>query len=480
MGPVSTTVHDVTGDAIPDILVSDSRSNNVALLPGVGNGFFNDRAAVFFPTGLSPQQVLVGNFDGNAGLDLVSINAGSNDLTFFPNPSFTSSVAGLRLASGGELPLAAAVGDFNFDGLSDLLVVNNGDGRMTLLLGGPDGPSFAASFSNAGVPHPTAVAVTGSGDVLQVYVTEEGQETAFLLTSFGIPIPVPTALLAPVVIPDVVVVNGPGFATDLSLVVLAVVGELGNEQHAPEPIRREREGAEPGPPVEDLPHGRPTLPTQSGGEEGGADAGPEADAAAEEEATVIRFMLGVDDALRAIRPAAPERGSAGPEASMPNLLGAIAEFFRTGRVGEFSNPSNSAGDGDLDLCASAVSLWSTAEEFFAGSCRYWRDAVNGLFQAAAAATSDAGRMLPCRSFAEVGEWPARSEQDAGPPPAIGDEDDLSVPDVAARDATPLAAAPEKRTAAVEDLSAGLVLAVVWQVAGTVRSAARRAREKFPR
>src|SRR5262249_5774914 len=160
MGPVSTTVHDVTGDAIPDILVSDSQSNNVALLPGVGNGFFNDRGAVFFPTGLSPRQVLVGNFDGNAGLDLVSINAGSNDLTFFPTPSFTSSVAGLRLASGGELPLAAAAGDFNFDGLSDLLVVNNGDGRMALLLGGPEGPSFAASFSNALVPHPTAVAVT--------------------------------------------------------------------------------------------------------------------------------------------------------------------------------------------------------------------------------------------------------------------------------------------------------------------------------
>src|SRR5439155_21904978 len=148
-GPVSTTVHDVTGDAIPDILVSNSQSNSVSLLPGVGNGFFNDRDAVQFATGLSPRQVLVGNFDLNPGLDLVSINAGSNDLTFFANPTFTTSVAGLRLDSGGELPLAAAAGDFNFDGISDLVVVNNGDGRMTLLLGGPEGLSFAASFSHA-------------------------------------------------------------------------------------------------------------------------------------------------------------------------------------------------------------------------------------------------------------------------------------------------------------------------------------------
>jgi hypothetical protein len=480
MGPVSTTVRDVTGDAIPDILVSDSQSNNIALLPGVGNGFFNDRDAVFFPTGLSPRQVLVGNFDGNAGLDLVSVNAGSNDLTFFPNPSFTSSVAGLRLDSGGELPLEAAAGDFNFDGISDLVVVNNGDGQVTLLLGGPEGPSFAASFSNAGVPHPTAVAVTGSGDVLQVYVTEEGQETVFLLTSFGIPIPVPTTPIPPVVIPDVVVVNGPGFATDLSLVVLASVGELGNEQRAPEPIRREGEGAEPGPLVVDLPHGSPTSAAHGGCEEGEADAGAEADAAPEEEAAVIRFMLGVDDALRATKPAAPERGAAGPEASMPKLLDAIAEVFRTWRVGEISNPSNPDGTGGLDLCASAVSLWSTVEEFFTGSGRSWRDAVDGLFQAAATATSDAGSILPRRPSAEVGEWPARSEDGSGPPPATEDEDDRSVPDVAALDSPPLATAPEKRTVAVEDLAAGLVLAAVWQVAGIVRSAGRRAREKFTR
>src|SRR5207248_8562770 len=91
-GPVSTTVHDVTGDDIPDILVSNSQSNDVSVLPGVGNGFFDDRDAVRFATGLSPQQVLVGNFDLVPGLDLVSINAGSNDLTFFPNPTFTTSV----------------------------------------------------------------------------------------------------------------------------------------------------------------------------------------------------------------------------------------------------------------------------------------------------------------------------------------------------------------------------------------------------
>ena len=89
-------------------------------------------------------------------------------------------------------------------------------------------------------------------------------------------------------------------------------------------------------------------------------------------------------------------------------------------------------------------------------------------------------MRPAPPSADVGEWPARGKDDSGPPPTIEDEDDLSVPDAATLDAPPLATAPEKRTVAVGDLAAGLVLAAVWQVAGTVRSEGRRAREKFTR
>ena len=42
VGPTSTVVEDVTGNAFPDLLVSDGGSNDVRLLPGVGGGFFID------------------------------------------------------------------------------------------------------------------------------------------------------------------------------------------------------------------------------------------------------------------------------------------------------------------------------------------------------------------------------------------------------------------------------------------------------
>ncbi len=107
--PVATTVADVTGphgvpDGIPDLLVTDSQSNRVAVLPGVGSGFFNDQNPQTFGTGIDPIQSFVGTFGGGSGLDLVTINAGSNDLTFFPGFG-----AGQSIASGGVTPVAGVV-----------------------------------------------------------------------------------------------------------------------------------------------------------------------------------------------------------------------------------------------------------------------------------------------------------------------------------------------------------------------------------
>jgi hypothetical protein len=213
-GPVSTTIADVTGSGIPDIVVTNSQSNNVYVLPGVGNGFFNDQHPLVFNTGLDPRQVLVGDFTGDGRLDLVSVNAGSNDLTFFRDFG-----VGIDIASGGETPVVALAGDFGGNGAEDLLVANNGDGRVTLLLGGPDGLTAAETFSRAGVPHPTALALTTAGEQTNVFVAEEGRESAFLLTSFGIVVPGPEGRPPAPPLTDVFVVNGPGFENGLDILL---------------------------------------------------------------------------------------------------------------------------------------------------------------------------------------------------------------------------------------------------------------------
>jgi hypothetical protein len=216
-GPVSTTVADVMGNGIPDILVANSQSNNVFLLPGVGGGFFNDQHPEIFATGIDPRQALVGDFTGTGQLDLVTVNAGSNDLTFFPGFG-----PGRSIGSGGETPVMAVAADFNGDGITDLLVANNGDGRIALLAGGPDGPSLTQTFSQAGVPHPSALALDPK-DARNVYGVEDGQASAVLLTSFGVVVPAASDHRQAPPLADISVVNGPGFAAALD--ILSMPGE---------------------------------------------------------------------------------------------------------------------------------------------------------------------------------------------------------------------------------------------------------------
>src|SRR5205823_3022724 len=94
-----------------------------------------------------------------------------------------------------------------------------------LLLGEADGLVLAQTFAHPDVPHPTALALSDEGDRLDVYLAEEGQESALLLTSFGIAVPVEMSGPLPP-LPDVFVVNGPGLPTGLDILDRVVVPDV--------------------------------------------------------------------------------------------------------------------------------------------------------------------------------------------------------------------------------------------------------------
>ncbi len=177
-GPVSTVVGDFNGDDIPDILVTNKESNDVELLPGIGQGFFKDTSPTTFSVGAGPVTSVVGNFNGQPGL--LTVNAGSNDLTLisgFDGPAPTTTT----IASGGVDPETA----FAFDsgaGFDDLVVGNAGDGELALFQGGPDGLSLLSDTSNPNLPDPTALAFSAlTGGNVQFYAATAGRESAELV-----------------------------------------------------------------------------------------------------------------------------------------------------------------------------------------------------------------------------------------------------------------------------------------------------------
>jgi hypothetical protein len=348
-GPVSTTVADVTGTGIPDILVANSQSNDVWLIPGIpshatgtGTGFFNDQHPLVFDTGLDPQQALVGDFTGDGRLDLVSINAGSNDLTFFRD----FGQGGISIATGGETPVAALAGDFSGDGRLDLLVANNGDGLVTLLAGGADGPHLTATLARADVPHPTDLAVVASGAERDVYVTEEGQESALLLTSFGVAVPVLVFPEAPLT--GVFVVNGPGLEQGIDIAAQPAASAALPSAPLPsaplpnaENLARQSPAEGRGDPglaagatVQAAPAAVAVVPGQGGtitvataSSGGGEDGNPPGDDTPAAEAPPSGFRMGLDEAFRRRWSQEPADGlSCGP-AIPADLLAAVDGVF---------------------------------------------------------------------------------------------------------------------------------------------------------
>jgi hypothetical protein len=200
-GPTSTVVRDVNGDAIPDLLVTDSGSNQVRLLPGVGNGFFNDQDPKNYSVGSAPAQVLVGNFTAGPGPQIATINPGSNDVTLISDINSNAPVI-QSFSTGGIDPVAAFGVDITGDGIESLVVANSGDGLFTLLGGEGEGLAVTATLSagQTDLPAPSSVVLAGvEGDALAFYATTESVEAAALLAFIlGTPPSVPSPVAAPV------------------------------------------------------------------------------------------------------------------------------------------------------------------------------------------------------------------------------------------------------------------------------------------
>jgi hypothetical protein len=203
IGPSSIATGDFNGDGNTDLAVTNESDNTVSIFLGNGDGTFQPR--VDDAVGNGPVWVSAADLNGDGILDLAIANDGAptdtntgNTVTvLLGNASTTNTAVGngtfspgtIRDFPAGNGPTSIAVGDFNVDGLQDLVVADSTDNAISLLLGlggGVFGPNFEL---NVGTDPVSIVSADFNADgTPDVAVANEGSNTVSVIldsTTFG-------------------------------------------------------------------------------------------------------------------------------------------------------------------------------------------------------------------------------------------------------------------------------------------------------
>lgn len=152
------TLGDMNGDGRLDVLTTNAGGNNISLLLGNGHGRF--QTLRMFAVGDGPVSMAIGDLNGDDSLDVITANVhsmnisvllGNGDGTFQDQQTFAV----------GSDPTSVVVGDVNGDGWLDVVTANTGSWGVSLLIGKGDGTFEEQLYISVG-GSPTSVTL---GDV---------------------------------------------------------------------------------------------------------------------------------------------------------------------------------------------------------------------------------------------------------------------------------------------------------------------------
>jgi hypothetical protein len=161
--PQTVAVGDFNNDSNLDIAVGNSQYNEEIILVLLGNGNGNFSNSGKYKTGLlsDPSSVVVGDFNNDSRLDIAVANKGTNNLGIFygyGNGTFSSQTT--YSTENSSDPTSVAVGDFNNDHQTDVVVANYGTSTVGIFLAFSNA-SFVetTTLSTGSAAHPRAIAL---------------------------------------------------------------------------------------------------------------------------------------------------------------------------------------------------------------------------------------------------------------------------------------------------------------------------------
>ena len=146
--PFSVAAADIDGDGKPDIVVSDFLTGVISVYKNTSSpGSISFAGKIDFITALGPRTVSIGDVDGDGKPDVVTSDYSSNFISIFRNTSIIGTITfanRIDIATGTN-PNDVQIGDIDGDGKNDLVVLNQSDVNYSVYrnTGSPGNISFA-------------------------------------------------------------------------------------------------------------------------------------------------------------------------------------------------------------------------------------------------------------------------------------------------------------------------------------------------
>jgi len=150
--PYAVAVGEVTGDAYLDIVTANFGSDDVAVFAGTGGDLILFEDPEFYTTvvgfdGKGPHDVVLADVSGDGLADVITANQTTDDVSVLVADGTGGLLPALRystngVSGGGDAPVRVAVADVTEDGQPDIITLNQGSDAISVLEGTQGGPVF--------------------------------------------------------------------------------------------------------------------------------------------------------------------------------------------------------------------------------------------------------------------------------------------------------------------------------------------------